>query len=249
MSQEIRGNSGAPVGVDVLYEEELPGGAMRSFVLRRHHVLRLTDVEGGANVGMLLFNRDLLLERYNMPDTLKAQHTAFLTTGRALYSDMGRLLCSVIGDTAGWHDTISGHLDAKGTEAKWGVARYQEKRNDYQRNAHDSFLVELAKWGLTKADLVPNINLFSKVTADNEGKLHYVPGASKPGSTVDLRAEMNVLVVLNTCPHPFDPSPSYPRRKVKLLVGQGTAPCPDDVCRTSRPENGWAFENTERYFL
>jgi urea carboxylase-associated protein 2 len=248
MSQN--GQSGAPTaGVDVLYEDELPGGAMRSFVLRRHHVMRFTDVEGGANVGLLLFNRDHLLERYNMPDTLKAQHTAFLTKGRALYSDMGRVLCSITADTAGWHDTVSGHLDAKGSKAKWGEATYQDKRNAYQRNAHDCFLIELAKWGLTKTDLVPNINLFSKVAADSEGKLHYVAGASKPGSYVDLRAEMNVLVVLNTCPHPFDPSPTYAPRKVTLTVAKTAAPGPDDVCRTSRPENGWAFENTERYFL
>jgi uncharacterized protein len=234
---------------EVRFEEELPGGAMRSFVLRRHHTLRVTDVEGGANVGLLLFNRDLLLERYNMPDTLKAQHTAFLTTGRVLYSDMGRILCSVTADTAGWHDTVCGHLDGKGTEAKWGAARYQEKRNEYQRNAHDCFLVELAKWGLDKRDLVPNVNLFSKVTADNEGKLHYVPGASVAGSHVDLRAEMNVLVVLNTCPHPFDPAPRYAPRPVKLAVRTSPPPGPDDVCRTSRPENGWGFQNTERYFL
>src|SRR5262245_36474218 len=89
-----------------ILEEPLPGGAMWSRVLQRHQVLRLTDVEGGANVSMLLYNRDHLLERYNMPDTLKAQHTAFLTTGNVLYSDMGRILCSIIADSCGWHDTI-----------------------------------------------------------------------------------------------------------------------------------------------
>ena len=238
-----------PPAERILYEEEVPGSAMRSFVLRRHHTLRLQDLEGGANVGVLLYNRDLLLERYNMPDTLKSQHTAFLTAGRVLCSDMGRILCSIPSDTCGWHDTLSGHLDEAGTEAKWGVARYQERRNEYQRNAHDAFLVELGKWGLGKQDLVPNLNLFSKVVADDEGKLRYLPGASRAGSHVDLRAEMNVLVVLNTCPHPFDPAPVYPRKKVKLTVWRSDPPGPDDPCRTSRRENGWGFENTERYFL
>jgi uncharacterized protein YcgI (DUF1989 family) len=76
-----------------LLEEALPGAATWSGVLGRHERMRLTDVEGGANVALLLFNRDQLLERYNMPDTLKAQHTAFLTRGHVLYSDMGRILC------------------------------------------------------------------------------------------------------------------------------------------------------------
>ena len=233
----------------LVFEEELPGGAMWSHVLRRHHTLRFMDVEGGANVGLLLYNRDQLLERYNMPDTLKAQHTAFITAGRALYSDMGRILCSVTADTCGWHDTVSGHQDAAGSLQKYGPARYQERRNEYHRNAHDSFLVELGKWGLGKQDLVPNLNLFSKVVADAEGKLQLVSGHSRAGSHVDLRAEMNVLVVLNTCPHPFDPGPAYAPKPVKLAVYRSDPPGADDPTRTSRPENGRGFANTERYFL
>lgn len=233
----------------VLFTEELPGGALWSFVLRRHHTLRLVDVEGGANVGVLLYNRDLPLERYNMPDTLKAQHTAFITKGRALYSDMGRILCSVSDDTAGWHDTLCGHLDAAGSVAKWGAASYQDRRNEFMRNAHDAFLIELGKWGLGKQDLVPNLNLFSKVIADDDGKLQFQAGASRAGSHVDLRAEMNVLVVLNSCPHPLDPSPRYAPKGVKAIVWRSDPPGSSDLVRTSRPENERGFQNTERYFL
>jgi urea carboxylase-associated protein 2 len=232
----------------VLFEEELPGGAMWSRVVRRHQTLRLIDLEGGANVGLLLYNADQLLERYNMPDTLKAQHTAFITKGRALYSDMGRILCSVSEDTCGWHDTLCGHLDRARMEAKYGAARYQEHRNAYQRNAHDSFLVELGKWGLGKQDLGPNLNLFSKVIADDDGKLHFVPGAPA-GGFIDLRAEMNVLVVLNTTPHPLDPATRYTPKKVKLVLWRSDPPGPDDLTRNSRPENQRGFDNTERYFL
>ena len=93
---------------DLILRETIPGGAMWSHVLRRHERIRFVDNVGGANVSLLLFNRDLLLERYNMPDTLKAQYTAFLTAGHVLYSDMGRILCSIVEDTSGWHDTVSG---------------------------------------------------------------------------------------------------------------------------------------------
>src|SRR5215510_6302922 len=108
----------------VLYTEGLPGAAMWSGVLPRHHTLRLTDVEGGANVSMLLYNRELLIERYNMPDTLKAQHTAFLTKGHVLYSDMGRILCSISDDSVGWHDTVTGMSDATSVAAAYGDKRY-----------------------------------------------------------------------------------------------------------------------------
>jgi urea carboxylase-associated protein 2 len=233
----------------VVLQEDVPGGAMWSHVVKRHHTLRVTDVEGGANVGVLLYNRDLLVERYNMPDTLKAQYTAFVTRGRALYSDMGRILCSVTEDSCGWHDTICGHLDAAATVEKYGEKTYQKHRNEFQRNAHDSFLVELGKWGMGQPDVVPNLNLFSKVTAAADGALQFHAGHSRAGSFVDLRAEMNVLVVLNTCPHPLDPAVPYAPKPIKLTIWRSDPPGPDDPCRTSRPENERGFVNTERFFV
>ena len=88
--------------------ETLRGGQAWSRRLSRHQRLRLRDVEGGACVSALFYNARDPIERYNMPDTLKAQFTAFLTTGRVLYSDMGRILCSIVADDCGWHDTLSG---------------------------------------------------------------------------------------------------------------------------------------------
>ena len=97
---------------DLLWEEDVPGGNHWSGILRRGVGLRLTDLDGGANVAALFYNREEKLERYNMPDTLKAQHTAFLTAGHVCYSDMGRILCSILDDTVGWHDTVCGTSDA-----------------------------------------------------------------------------------------------------------------------------------------
>ena len=78
-----------------LFEEDLPGGGFWSWVLRRHTTLRITDLEGGANVGLMAYNADAPLERLNLPDTLKAQYTARLTRGHVLMSDMGRALLSI----------------------------------------------------------------------------------------------------------------------------------------------------------
>jgi urea carboxylase-associated protein 2 len=226
----------------------VPAGAAWSGVVRRHHTLTVVDVEGGANASLLLYNRDLLNERYNMPDTLKCQHTAFVTKGRALYSDMGRVLCSITEDTCGWHDALGGHADAALVDRRWGRKTYQDHRNEFRRNARDSFLVELGKWGLGRHDVVPNLNLFSKVVADDEGRLAFVPGHSRAGASIDLRAEMNVLVVLSTCPHPMDPARDWPARPVRLTVRPTPPPGPDDLCRRSRPENERGFANTEAFF-
>jgi urea carboxylase-associated protein 2 len=233
----------------VLWEEVVQGGASWSHVLKRGTAVRILDSEGNANVGAIFYNFECPAERYNMPDTLKAQHIARLTKGYVLYSDMGRILCSITEDTAGWHDPIGGCSNAALARERYGESSYQDCRNDYHKNGRDSFLVELSKWGLGTRDLVANVNFFSRIDVDDDGAMSYHTGNSQPGSYVELRAEMNVLVILNTCPHPLDPKPSYEPKPVRLSIRRVAFPGPDDPCRLSRPENERGFTLTERYFL
>jgi len=230
-----------------LYEATLHGGTMWSKVVGRGKVLRLTDIEGGANVSTLLYNAYEKQERYNMPDTLKGQHIFFLTAPFCIHSDMGRLFCSITEDTAGWHDTVCGVSSRKLVEKKYGTRTYQEARNDFYRNGLDCFLTELAKWGMGERDLVPNLNFFSKVTSDENGALSFDSSSAKAGSYIDLRMEMDTLVVLNTCQHPLDPNPEYAPKPVKLQVFKGESVGDNDACLQSRPENLRAYENTEAY--
>lgn len=230
-------------------EETIQPGAAWSHVLKRGTALRLVDLEGGANVGAIFYNFECPVERYNMPDTLKAQHTARLTRSNVLYSDMGRILCSVVGDSVGWHDPIGGTSNAQLVAAKYGPSSYQQQRNDYHKNGRDNFLIELAKWGLGPRDLVSNVNFFSRVDVSDDGAMVFVPGHSKASDWVELRAEMNVLTVVTTCQHPLDPNPRYGPKPVQVSVRRVPPPGPEDCCRTSCPENGRGFTLTERYFL
>lgn len=234
---------------EILFEEVVQPGATWSHIVKRGTALRITDTEGGANVGAIFYNAGNPTERYNMPDTLKAQHIARLTKGFVLYSDMGRILFSITDDTAGWHDPIAGCSNAAMVEERYGPGDYQTCRNDYHKNARDSFLVELGKYGLGPRDIVPNVNFFSKVVADEGGGLHFEHSSTGAGSYVELRSEMNVLTILNTCQHPLDPNPKYEPKPVHLQMRRVPAPGADDPCRVSRPENGRGFTLTERYFL
>src|ERR1700748_2737039 len=120
---------------NLLFEERIPGAGMWSWVICRHQTLRLTDLEGGANVGLMAYNARQPLDRLNLPDTLKAQYTAKLTRGHVLMSDMGHVLLSITADSVGWHDPLGGHGNAALVARKYGVATYQERRNDWHRNA------------------------------------------------------------------------------------------------------------------
>ena len=234
---------------NVLWDELIPGGNHWSGLVRRGTALRLTDLPGGANCSALFYNAEDKLERYNLSDTLKAQHTAFLTKGHVCYSDMGRVMASIIEDSVGWHDTICGVTDANMIAAQYGETNYQSHSNDMYRNGKDGLLIELAKHGLGKRDLTASVNFFSKVIADAEGNLSFVESSSKTGSTVDIRFDMNVLLVLSTAPHPLDPKINYQPAAVQLSAWLAGETARDDVCRNSCLQNSRGFINTERYYL
>jgi urea carboxylase-associated protein 2 len=236
----------ANVGKTPILEAILPGGASWSRVCLRGTALSMTDIEGGANVSALLFRASDPLERYCMPDTLKAQHVSRLTAGVALYSDMGRVLASVTDDTCGWHDTITGHATAETVAERWGAASYHERRNAWRRSAREGFVVELAKHGLGRRDVVANANFFSKVAVDPEGELGYVAGHSTSGSRVTIRFELDTLVVLSTVPHPLDPAPEWSPRAVRLVISDVPPAGADDPVRIACPENERGFAATEQ---
>jgi urea carboxylase-associated protein 2 len=231
------------------YQTLLDGGKHWSFTARRGSGLTLEDVEGGANLAMLFYNPANPLERYNAPDTLKCQHSFRLTKGHCLYSDMGRIFCSIIEDSLGWHDTVGGNADQALVARRWGESRYQAARNDWTQNGHDAFLVEAAKYGLGRRDLAANVNWFSKVAVDDAGALSYDPSHSPPGSSVTLRFEMDSLVLLHSCPHPMNPATTYPRRPVRLSFFTAPPLSDDDPCLTGRPENRRGFANNRLYHL
>jgi urea carboxylase-associated protein 2 len=234
--------------MDYLLEETVPGGAHASLIVKRGQSLRITDLRGGANVSVMMVNAAEKSERLNLPDTLKCQHTAKLTAGHCLYSDMGRVLAAIVADTCGWHDTLTGVSNADEVQQKYGTGRYQELRNAFFRNGTDNLLVELGKWGLGLSDLLMTLNLFSRVDVTDAGALSFVPGNSKAGDYVELYAPMNTLVVLTAIQHPLDPNPEYAPKPVRLTLAAAD-PQVAELCRTSCDENVRGFINTERFFL
>ncbi len=232
-----------------LYEETVPGGGHTSFILKRSQLLRLTDLEGGANVSLMLLNAQEKSERLNLPDTLKGQHTAKLTAGHCLYSDMGRVLAAITADTCGWHDSFGGVLNADELAEKYGIGRYQELRNGFFRNGTDNLLVEMGKWNLNLQDLLMVLNLFSRVDVTADGAFAFHQGHSKAGDYIELYAPMDTLVILTALQHPLDPNPLYAPKPVQLSWHKVESDGISVLCRTSRPENGRAFHNTERLYI
>ena len=228
------------------YSTTLFGASHWSVIIRKGVQLKVTDLEGGANLGMVFYNPTLLSEKYNAPDTLKCQHTFKLTKGNCLYSEMGRIFCSITEDSFGWHETMCGNSHASHVEKQWGKRDYQNSRNQWKQNGYDSFLVELGKYRLTPRDLTANVNFFSKVSADAEGQLS-LSGRSKKDDTFTLRFEMDTLVIMHNCPHPLNTDEDYPLTPVKLDLSIAEPVTEDDYCMNFRPENQRGFKNNALY--
>lgn len=230
-----------------LVEKVIEGGWNWSHVVKRGMSIRFTDLEGGANLSALFYNGDNYTERYNMGDTLKIQHISSMSKDRCIYSDMGRILLSVIDENLGWHDMICGVTYPESIESRFGSKSYQDFHNEFHRNGYESLMIELAKHGLGKRDFTETINFFSKVAVDESGNLSFVENYSQAGDFVELRAEIDTLVVVDAGMHPLNPSAEYLNKPVRVTI----APCEpagqDDPCRLFCPENERGFINTETY--
>ena len=222
----------------ITWDEVIPGGAYWSRTIKRGTTLRLVAPEGSRGVAFLCYNADNTIERYNAADTAKIQFNAFLKKGMLLYSDMGRVLFSITEDTCGLHDTLGGCSNLA-TNSKYGEGDF--------KNSRDNFLLALIKRNLGKKDIMPNLNLFTRISVDPNGNLSWAEKTAQPGDFIDLRAEMNVLVVLSNCPHPLDPSPTYDAKPIRAIVWNAPASTADDPMRTSNPEAVRGFQNTDAY--
>lgn len=221
---------------EVLLSHEIPGGAAWSVLVRGGRELKLTATGDGANCSTLLFAAHHPVDRLNVPDTLKAQMSARIHAPMVLMSDRGTALCSVTGSSLDWHDALSGHsVDV----AKFGPSSYSADRNAWRRSARDGFLSELRKHGRGPADLHACVNFFSKVAISGEGELTFAPGHASAADWVTLRAEIDVLVVLSTSPHPLDPQ--WNPAGMRAEVTPAAEPGEDDPSWTFRDESARAL--------
>jgi urea carboxylase-associated protein 2 len=192
-----------------------------------------------------VYNAVQPLERLNVADTVKVQWQAYLGAGSLLLSDMGRVLLSVTADSCGVHDALCGASTRTRNEQRY---RTGGVHGDHP-NARDRFAVALAKHGLGRRDIVPNVNFFKGVVVEPDGALRFVGDGSRPGAVVELRAELPVIVVVANTPHVLDPRPEYTVGPLHLTAWTDRPTTRDDPAWRASPEGERAFLQTEEFVL
>ncbi|BDA84402.1 urea carboxylase [Aureimonas sp. SA4125] len=223
----------------VVGRETIPGGWYAPLRLKRGETLRLVDVEGTAAASLLAWNAADPSERLNHADTMKIQWSARLRKGRVIFSDMGRVLLSITEDTSAAHDALAGGSTAASTLLRFGEGSF--------RNTRDNFIQGALKLGLSRRDIAPCVTFFAPVSVTADGALEWRNGGRQRGGFVDLRAEMDLLLVVSCAPHPLDPAPVYAPGPVEAIRFKGTEPGRDDLCRNASIEARRGFDNTLTY--
>jgi urea carboxylase-associated protein 1 len=183
-----------------------------SLVVPKGCSLEIIDLEGNQAVDCLFYNAAETTERYGAPDTIVAQRNIFLTEGTELRSNEGRAMATITADTCGRHDTIGGACSKESNTLRYGHHTFS------QHACVENFLAEAANWGLSKRDLVSNINWFMNVPVEADGTLGIVDGISSPGLSVTLHAEMDLLVLMSNCPQINNPCNGFNPTPVRLIV-------------------------------
>ncbi|GJE27193.1 urea amidolyase associated protein UAAP2 [Methylobacterium organophilum] len=199
----------------ILRDELVPAEAPWSGLVRRGQTLRITDSEGCQAVDTLFYRADDMGERYSAQDTLRMQGSAYVTTGTRVISNEGRVMLTVTADSCGRHDTSAGACSCESNTVRFGHA------TKYLHACRENFALEVAKYGLSKRDIVPNINFFMNVPIEQDGTLAIADGVSKPGDHVELRAEMDVICVISNCPQINNPCNGFNPTPIRVTIRDG----------------------------
>ena len=200
----------------------LPGMIMHDVIVPArapwlHHVaagqtLRIVDLEGNQAVDFLLYATQDDAERYSAQDTVAAQGNLFLREGTVLRSNEGRPMMTITATSVDYHDTIGGACSCESNTLRYG------HHTKAEHACVENFLEANLQEGRGKRDIVSNINFFMNVPVEQDGALGIVDGISAPGLSVDLRAEMDVTVVVSNCPQINNPCNGFNPTPVRMIV-------------------------------
>ncbi|MCW4462946.1 urea carboxylase-associated family protein [Sphingomonas sp. BT-65] len=196
----------------IVHDEIVPARAPWLHHIAAGQTLRIVDLEGNQAVDFLLYAAADDAERYSAQDTVAAQGNLFLRQGTVLRSNEGRPMMTITATAVDYHDTIGGACSCESNTLRYG------HHTKAEHACVENFLEANLREGRGKRDIVSNINFFMNVPVEEDGSLGIVDGISAPGLTVDLRAEMDVIVVVSNCPQVNNPCNGFNPTPVRMIV-------------------------------
>lgn len=205
-----------PVPGEVLRDVTIPPREYVAFTMFATNVVRVIDVEGQQVADIVAFNLHDHAERMNNENTMLANHTYNPTTGAVVYSDDCRPMFTVLRDDVG-RNYPGGAMCSE----ELNRLRYEIPGT---RNCRDNLTMAVQPWGLTKRDLPGAFTPFMNVVHHPDGRAAIEAPTSAPGDSIDLRAEMDLLVAISACPQERNPCNGFRPSPLRVIVFHPTSP-------------------------
>ncbi len=184
-------------------------------VVKAGQTVRILDLEGNQAADTLFYSEADPGERYSAIDTIREQGNVYLTAGSVLMSNECNPMLEIIADTCGRHDTLGGACATESNTVRYDL----DKR--CMHACRDSWMLAVAEneeFGMGKRDITHNINFFMNVPITEDGGLTFEDGISAPGKYVEMKALMDVIVLISNCPQLNNPCNAYNPTPVEVLI-------------------------------
>jgi urea carboxylase-associated protein 1 len=197
------------------FREIIAAGDYWMQVVKKDQVIRILDLEGNQAADTLFYSAADPGERYSAMDTIREQGNVYLTAGTSLMSNQNRVLLKIVADTCGRHDTLGGACATESNTVRYALDK------KCMHACRDSWMLAVAEnehFGLSKRDITHNINFFMNVPVTPEGGLYFADGISDAGKYVELKAMMDVIVLISNCPQLNNPCNAYNPTPIEVLI-------------------------------
>lgn len=184
-------------------------------IVKSGQTLRILDLEGNQAADTLFYSADDPSERYSAIDTIREQGNIYLTAGTKLLSSECNEMLEIVADTCGRHDTLGGACATESNTVRYAL----EKK--CMHACRDSWMLAVAEheeFGIGKRDITHNINFFMNVPVTPDGQLTFEDGISDAGKYVEMKALMDVIVLISNCPQLNNPCNAYNPTPVEVLI-------------------------------
>jgi uncharacterized protein YcgI (DUF1989 family) len=162
--------------------------------LRHGELLRIFDIEGGQTGDLVAISADGK-QRLSNGRTFDYGGKIYVSTGDVLWSDRSAPMLTIVADEVGKHDLLYAPCSME-------MYRMQYGATEYRANCYDNLCSALRDLGIEPEPLPSSLNFFMNANVAADGRLSFSPPKTRAGASMTLRAEMDLLIALSSCPAP-----------------------------------------------
>jgi len=170
----------------------VPAGGGAGLRLEHGESLRVIDIEGGQTGDLVAFSADGR-QRLCSGRTIDYGGKIYVSTGDVLWSDRSNPMLTIVADDVGKHDLLYAPCSLEMYRIQYGIT-------EYHANCYDNLCSAFRDLGVEPEPLPSSLNFFMNANVAADGRLSFLPPQTRAGAAITLRAEMDLLIALSSCP-------------------------------------------------